>query len=424
MKKTLAALCAAVLVPACGTMEARFHDSPQVVALVVRTTPPGAQVRVNRIERPWTAPCDVADPTLRRGPLDVSVSLDGYETVTRRLAWDGEVPARLDLALVPRTGTVVVQNAPPGASVLLLRAPEGLKDVATFIRLYSEDGESQKSALEALPDEDAPRAQSRVHELMASPVAAVAEAAKKKDTAGAKAAGGILVHRVTADSAGTAHLAYVPVTWTLHLLVTRAGSPDFVRADLKPDPRAPLVIALPAPPPPSPRPAQTVKPPDSAPGVPLARLTVKAAGDRVRVTAGGKVVADVPTHPEESVKLTVPREKVLVEFLDSKTGQVTGSVELEPEAEAGPGGAPRADADRIGRIQLVHRSYGIFVKLEAGLDLGIGDLIAVYRDGQEVARAKVLRVCAGDSTYPAGAAMLSREAAAARKGDEARRVKP
>lgn len=421
MKKTLMALCAAVLVPACATTEARLREAPQVVALVVRTTPSGAQVRVNRIERSWTSPCDVADPALRRGWLDVTVALEGYEPMTRRLAWDGEAPARLELALVLRTGTIVVQNAPPGASVLLLRAPPGLKDVATFIRLYSENGESQRSALEGLPDEDALLVLPRIRELMASPAEAVALAAKKKDVAGAAPAAAAVIHRVTADQGGSARLAYVPANQTVHLLVTRAGSPDFVKADLKPDSRAPLLVALP----PAPRPPEIVKPPsEPGPGTPLAKLTVKAAGDRVRVTAGGKVVADVPTHPEESVKLTVPREKVLVEFLDSKTGQVTGSVELVPEADPASGAPPGGDPDRIGRIQLVHRSYGIFVKLESGLDLGIGDLIAVYRDGQEVARAKVLRVCAGDSTYPAGAAMLSKEAAAARKGDEARRVKP
>ncbi|HXX94335.1 MAG TPA: PEGA domain-containing protein [Planctomycetota bacterium] len=419
MRRLLAALLAMGLVPACSTTEARLRETPQVVALVVRTNPAGAQVRVNRIDRAWTTPCDVADPSLRRGPLDVTVSLPGYESVTRRLAWDGEVPARLELGLIVQTGTIVVQNAPPGASVTLLRAPAGLRDVAAFLRLYSDGEESQRSALEALPDEDALLLRARIQELAGSPVPAVAEAAKKKSLAGAGAGAAIVVQRVTVDAGGAARLAYVPIAGGLHLLVSRTGLPDFVKGDVRVDPRSPLAVVLPAPP----RPPEPARPPqEGGAAAPLARLTVKAAGDRVRVTAGGKVVADVPTVPEESVKLTVPREKVLVEFLDSKTGQVTGSVELTPEAEAAP--APVPDPERIGRIQLVHRSYGVFVRLEAGQDLGIGDLIAVYRDGQEVARAKVLRVCAGDSTYPAGAAMLSREAAGVRKGDEARRVKP
>jgi hypothetical protein len=415
MKKILAALCAAAIVPACATTDGRVRESTQVVALVARTDPAGAQLRVNRVEHPWTTPCEVTDPSIRRGHLDVTVSLDGFETVTRRVTWDGEVPARLDLTLVPRTGTIVVQNAPPGASVMLLRAPPGVK--AEFVRLWSEDEGSLKSALEALTDDDAAAAKARIHELMASPLPAVAEAAKKRDAAGAAAPSARVTHRVTADAGGTARLAYVPATWTLHLLVTRAGLPDFVKMDVKPDLKAPLAIALPAPA----KPPDVVKAPDVAPGAPLAKLTVKAAGDRVRVTAGGKVVADVPTHPDESVKLTVPREKVLVEFMDTKTGAVTGSVELVPEVEAAPAAG---DPERVGRIQLANPKFGVFVRLEPGQDLGIGDLVAIYRDGREVARAKILRVCAGDTTYPAGAAMLSPEAATARKGDEARRVKP
>ena len=415
MRKILILLSAAVLVPACGMREGRVRESSELVALVVRTTPAGAQLRVGRIERAWTTPCDVADPALRRGPLDLTVTLDGYETVTRRVMWDGEVPARLEVALVPRTGTIVVQNAPPGAAVLLLRAPPGVK--AEFVRLWGEDAESLKSALEGLTDEDAAAAKARIHELMASPLPAVAEAAKKRDAAGAGAPAVQVTHRVTADAAGVARLTYVPATWTLHLLVTRAGAPDFVQMDVKPDLKAPLTIALPAPP----KPPEPVRPPDAAPGAALAKLTVKAAGDRVRVTAGGKVVADVPTHPDESVKLTVPREKVLVEFLDSKTGAVTGSVELVPEAEAPPAAG---DPERVGRIQLSNPKFGVFVRLEPGQELGIGEWVAIYREGRELARAKILRVCAGDATYPAGAAMLSNEAAIARKGDEARRVKP
>ena len=415
MRKILAALAAALLVPACGTTGGRIRESSEVVALVARTDPAGAQLRVNRIERAWTTPCDVADPAIRRGHLDVTVTKEGYETVTRRVTWDGEAPARLDLTLVPRTGTILVQNAPPGALVMLLRAPPGVKE--EFVRLWSEDEGSLKSALEALAGADAAAAKARIHDLMASPLPAVAEAAKKRDAAGAGAPSAQVTHRVTADAGGAARLTYVPATWTLHLLVTRAGSPDFVKMDVKPDLKAPLTIALPAPA----KPPEVVKAPDVPPGAPLAKLTVKAAGDRVRVTAGGKVVADVPTHPDESVKLTVPREKVLVEFMDAKTGAVTGSVELVPEA----GPAPAApDPERVGRIQLANPKFGVFVRLEPGQELGIGDLVAIYRDGREVARAKILRVCAGDATYPAGAAMLSQEAATAKKGDEARRVKP
>lgn len=427
MRQRVALLVAALLVPGCGSV-LRLRETSEVVALIVRTDPPGAQVRIARIDYAWSTPCEIADPAIRRGPLDVTVSLEGYEMVTRRLGWNGEVPARLELTLVPRTGTIVVQNAPPGALVMILRTPPGVKDVASVVRLWSENEESLKSAIESLPEADAAIVQFRIRELSTSSAPAVAEAARKKDpgaTPPGREGPPEVTHRVTADANGTARLTYVPPKGNLHLLVTRPGSPDFMKADIKPDLRSLVTIALPAAPkpvdPPKPEPP---KPLDVAPGVPLGKLTVKAAGDRVRVSAGGKVVAEVPTHPEESVKLAVPREKVLVEFLDAKTGAVTGSVELVPEADPAAAAPPPADGQRIGKIQLVHRQFGTFVRLEPGQELGIGDWVSIHRDGQEVVRAKVLRVCAGDSLYPAGAAMLSPEAAPARKGDEARRAKP
>jgi len=380
MRKILALLCAAALVPACRTTGSRVRETSEVVALVVRTEPAGAKVRVEKVDREWTAPCDVADPAIRRGRLDVTVSLEGHETVTRRVSWDGEVPARLELRLVPKTGTIVVQGAAPGARVLLLRGPAGA------IGFWSENEETVKAAVAA-----------------------------KKEGEGRESM--TVAHRVTADAAGTARLTYVPSTGTLHLLVTHPGGADFVKTDVKAEVKGTLTITVPA----APKPAVEAAPAVAA--APLAKLTVKAAGDRVRVTAGGKVVADVPTHPDESVKLTVPREKVLVEFLDAKTGAVTGSVELVPEAEAAVAPAP-GDPERIGKLQLVHPRFGIFVKLEPGQEIAIGDVVTLHREGREVVRAKVVRVCAGDAGYPAGAAMLSAEAAAGRKGDEARRAKP
>ena len=409
MKRLLALLSAVALVPACASLGTRSGEGSEIVALVVRTEPGGAKVRIDRIEREWTTPCDIADPAIRRGRLDVTVLLEGHESVTRRVLWDGEIPARLELSLVAKTGTVAVVNAPPGALVMLLRAPAGA------VGLWSENEETVRSTLESLSAADATAAQSRVRELLSSPSPAVAEAAKKKDqgVVGTAAFGIGVTHRVTADASGSARLTYVPSAASVHLLVTRAGSPDFVSPDVKPHLQG--TLAIPVPPPP--------KPVEAAPAATLAKLTVKAAGDRVRVTAGEKVVADVPTKAGESVKLTVPREKVLVEFMDAKSGAVTGSVELVPEAEAPP--APAAgDADRLGKIQLVHPKFGIFVRLEPGQELAIGDFVLVLRDGREVARARVLRVCAGDSNYPAGAAMLSPEAAVARKGDDARRAKP
>lgn len=407
MKRLLACLAVAAILPACASYDWRRGESTEMVALVVKTEPPGAQVRVGRLERAWTTPCDVSDPSIRKGPQEVLVALDGYETVSRRVTWDGDTPVRLDLKLVPRQAVITVQNVPPGARVMLFRLPAGTKNPAGIARLWSENEDALKAAIDSLTDEDAARVPARLHDLAGSRSEAVAAAAKPKARDGVDTVQ--LTHRVTGDGSGTVRLEGGTGSGTLALLVTRAGGEDFAASDLK----APQTVTLPAPPP----------PPAKVDGPALAKLTVKAAGDRVRVTAAGKVVADVPTPPEESVKLTVPREKVLVEFLDSKTGVVTGSVELVPEAEAAVAPAPR-DADRIGLLQLVSLKFGIFVRLDAGQEVTIGEMVAIFRDGREVARAKVLRVCSGDALYPAGAAMLSPEASAGRKGDEARRAKP
>lgn len=414
MKRLLAVLAVAAAVPACGSYDWRRGESPDpdsIVSLVVRSEPAGAQVRVNHLGGFWTTPCDVAAAEIRRGPLDVTVSLEGYETVTRRLPWDGENPARLDLKLVPRAGGIVVQNAPPGARVLLLRAPSSAKDTAALVRLWSENEDSLKAALLGLSDAGAALVPMRLGDLAQSRSEAVAALARPKVRDGTDSVQ--VLHRVTVDGSGSARLSNIPPGPGLHLLVTRAGSEDLVVADLKSDPKGPLTIAYPAP-------AKPVEPPSGA----LAKLTVKAAGDRVRVTAAGRVVADVPTLPDETVKLAVPREKVLVEFLDAKTGAVTGSVELSPDAEIPAPPPLPPDQDRVGRIQLVSPKFGIFVRLEPGQELAIGDVVVIVREGVEVARAKVLRMCSGDKTYPAGAAMLSPEASSARKGDEARRSKP
>jgi hypothetical protein len=68
--------------------------------------------------------------------------------------------------------------------------------------------------------------------------------------------------------------------------------------------------------------------------------------------------------------------------------------------------------------------YGVFVKLDSGLDLATGEEIVILREGREVVRTKILKVCAGDSTYPDGAIQLLKEGDSIKKGDEVRRAKP
>jgi hypothetical protein len=251
---------------ACRRSEPRGEES-ELIAFVVRTEPPGATVRVGRIDRAWTTPCEIAHPSLRRGNHDVTVSLAGHDPVVRRVGYDGHVPVQLDLKL---------------------------------------------------------------------------------------------------------------------------------RAQVPPPP-APV-------PPPAP-PAQ-------------GQLTIRGSGEKIRVRAGGQVVAEFATKAGESVQLPLPREKVAVEFLDEK-GTVASSVELSPDAAAAVVLPP--DGERVGRIQAVHRSYGIFVRLDPGLAIEPGEEIVIVREGREVGRTRVLRVVAADPRYPDGAAQVSSEGSPVQKGDEVRR---
>jgi hypothetical protein len=281
MKKIWIGALAVAALAACRRPMARGEAS-EVVALVVRTEPAGASVRVGKIDRAWVSPCEIAHPSIRRGMLDVSASLEGYETATRRVPYDGHVPTFVELKLAARPR--------PGA-----RPPE---------------------------------------------------------------------------------------------------------------------VARPA------EPAQA--PPAAASG--QGQIVVTGSGDRVRVTSSGRVVAETIARAGEIVKLSVPRETVKVEFIDDR-GRVTRSVETMPEAPPAPPAPPAPDTERVGQVQLVHRSYGVFVRLDPGLQLQPGEEIVIVRDGREVARTKILQVTSADERYPAGAAQVAAQGASVRKGDEARRGK-
>ena len=126
----------------------------------------------------------------------------------------------------------------------------------------------------------------------------------------------------------------------------------------------------------------------------------------------------------------VPPDKVVVEFLDPRTDEVLQSVEFSPPATAPaavkpfePREAPVVEADRVGEIKLVSKTYGVFVKLDPGLALQPGEEILIYREGREVARTKILRITKADPAYPDGAAQVQKEGSI-QKGDEVRRQKP
>ena len=90
----------------------------QVVALCVRSEPPGATVRVGRLNRTWTTPCDIADYSIQRGKHEVYVSLEGYEPVSSRVSYDGHDPAWLQLKLIPKAKTPAWMAPPKPAPVV------------------------------------------------------------------------------------------------------------------------------------------------------------------------------------------------------------------------------------------------------------------------------------------------------------------
>ena len=142
-----------------------------------------------------------------------------------------------------------------------------------------------------------------------------------------------------------------------------------------------------------------------------------------------------PEKPGEYLLPDVPPDKVVVELLDPKTDALIASVEFAPPATpvaAAPVNPPPAlpkpdpaplEADRVGQVKLVSKTFGVFVKLDPDVVLQPGEEIIVFRDGKEIARTKILKVTPADPNYPAGAAQVQREGAI-QKGDEVRRTKP
>src|SRR6187551_3713191 len=110
---------AAVLIPllisvqsckSIGPRQPRDAGEAQIVSLVVRSEPAGALVRVNKLEKTWTTPCDIADWSLGKGPVEVTLA--GYETVKTRAQYDGYDPVMLQIRLRPLGGAVRAEPAP------------------------------------------------------------------------------------------------------------------------------------------------------------------------------------------------------------------------------------------------------------------------------------------------------------------------
>ena len=129
-KGTAALLALTALLAGCERRAQYLRDresvDAQVVALCVRTDPPGAAVRVDRLERVWTTPCDIADYSIQRGKHEVHVSLEGYEPVHTRVTYDGHDPAWLQLKLVSKARTpewMAPTKPPPPAEPAKVATP-------------------------------------------------------------------------------------------------------------------------------------------------------------------------------------------------------------------------------------------------------------------------------------------------------------
>lgn len=125
LRALLIPILLAVGLCACSRRGVRPPDSAPTVALSVRTEPSGARVRVNRLIQTWLTPCDITDPAVTRGMLDIEITLQGYEPVKTFVYYDGEVPAQIDRKLVSlRPAPVAVEPAPPEKPVVV-EAPTG-----------------------------------------------------------------------------------------------------------------------------------------------------------------------------------------------------------------------------------------------------------------------------------------------------------
>lgn len=275
------------------------------------------------------------------------------------------------------TGSLTVVNATPGATVHVLRLPAEVKDPASFAKLWSENDPVILEALAALTDELAKLAPGRVRDLARIGSPQVQALAKPKaDKLGQALEPRPVVHRIIADIDGLARFPKV-APGVYHVYSTRPTSVDFHRQDVKIAGKAEITIDAAG------RPAN----PDALPsGVEHAK---------VRVSRGEKVLGEVTLAPGKAAEV----DGLRLELVD-----------------------PLAEAEKLGTVKLVHRLYGVFVKLDPGFAAGPGEEIVIVRDGKEVARSTIVRVASADETYPDGAIQLSRDKIEVKKGDEIRRV--
>jgi len=135
------ALAAAALGACAGHDSKTSGGEAQMVSLVVRSEPPGARVRVNRLIKTWITPCDIADYSITKGMIDLDISLEGYDSVTSRVFFDGEHPVKIDAKLVSRHPPAPAPEPPKPAAPAPAAAPEPQAGIQ--IRVESVQGGSR-----------------------------------------------------------------------------------------------------------------------------------------------------------------------------------------------------------------------------------------------------------------------------------------
>ena len=319
--------------------------SAQDAVVPVRSDPPGARVTIRGAEGEWKTPCKVP----AAAGAEILIEKEGYETIVRKVG-----TGTIEVDLSPRTGSIIVEGCPPGASAVLLKVKGDVADAETAIRKWT-DATQRESGI-------------------------------------------TLLARAVADDEGRARLERVPVTEEGWLRVA-----NVVRSGIRSDWKSPVTVSL------KPAPAAG------------RRIRITSPGGAVRVTAGGKVVAEIEVKPGEPVEIRVPLGALKIEHLEALGKPATHVVELLPKGT--PVAAPVAEGTRVGTVRLVHHVYGVFLRLDAGAGPATGEEVTIWRDGSQVARARIVKLCPGDETYPDGAAQLAGGVRGIKKGDEARRIK-
>ncbi len=130
----------------------------QIVALVVRSEPTDAIVKINKLEKTWRTPCDIADWSLGKGAIDVEVSQVGYEPVRTKAQYNGYDPVILQIRLRPAAAAPVEPPAPVIVAKVPTPAPVRVETTSggTWLRTSSQGAKLRIEAKSVVTDPTRP----------------------------------------------------------------------------------------------------------------------------------------------------------------------------------------------------------------------------------------------------------------------------